>query len=326
MRAAQLLVLSSHSAGLNSEIEARLREEFPDYTTVRFGAVKRIQSLVTANAKVVVAGGDGTVGAVVRRLAGTRCRIGIIPLGTFNNFAMSLRVPAALDKAIDVAKRGRARSITLGHVNGVVFLEACAVGLFGETIRLGESAKDRKLRGITAKIRRVLTARPFRYELSKDLVGSGTAMSLVFSNTYSTGIQLPLGDSTHRQHRNDEAYRHGTGPECHPLHAPLSGCNPHALRVEPRRHEESATKINEAHEEEPFVIFVSFVANPSRSSWPVSRARRGVRSRNRHSRNGSNRSSFSGTSACARISNRAQAFQRRSASSFPGGRTASAAS
>jgi len=196
MRAAQLLVLSSSSGGLNSEIEARLRQEFSDHTMVRFSAVKRIRSLVTANAKVVVAGGDGTVGAVVRQLTGTRCRIGLIPLGTFNNFAMSLRVPAALDKAIDVAKRGRARSVTLGHVNGVVFLEACAVGLFGETIRLGESAKDRRLRGITAKIRRVLTARPFRYELSKDLVGSGTAMSLVFSNTYSTGIQLPLGDST----------------------------------------------------------------------------------------------------------------------------------
>ena len=196
MRAAQLLVLSSRSSGLNSEIEARLRQELSDHMAVRFGAVKRIRSLVTPNARVVVAGGDGTVGAVVRQLADTRCRIGIIPLGTFNNFAMSLHVPAALDEAIDAAKGGHARSITLGHVNGVVFLEACAVGLFGETIRLGESAKDRKLRGITAKIRRVLTARPFRYELSKDLVGSGTAMSLVFSNTYSTGIQLPLGDST----------------------------------------------------------------------------------------------------------------------------------
>ncbi len=196
MRAAQLLVLSSRSGGLNSEIEARLRQDLPGYSVVRFGAVRRILSLVTPNAKVVVAGGDGTVGAVVRRLADTRCRIGVIPLGTFNNFAMSLRVPEALDKAIDVAKSGRARSITLGRVNGVVFLEACAVGLFGETIRLGESAKDRRLRGITAKIRRVLTARPFRYELSKDLVGSGTAMSLVFSNTYSTGIQLPVGDST----------------------------------------------------------------------------------------------------------------------------------
>jgi len=196
MRTAQLLVLSSRAGGLISQIEARLRQEFSDHTVVRFGAVKRIGTLVTPNAKVVVAGGDGTLGAVVRQLVDTRCRIGIIPLGTFNNFAMSLRVPAALDKAIDVAKSGRARSVTLGRANGVVFLEACAVGLFGETIRLGESAKDRRLRGITAKIRRVLTARPFQYELSKDLVGSGTAMSLVFSNTFSTGIQLPVGDST----------------------------------------------------------------------------------------------------------------------------------
>jgi len=196
MRTAQLLVLSSRAGGLNSEIEARLRQEFSDHTVVRFGAVNRIRSLVAPNAKVVVAGGDGTVGAVVRRLAETRCRIGVIPLGTFNNFATALHVPPELDKAIDIAQRGRARSVTLGRVNGVVFLEACAVGLFGDTIRLGEYAKDRRLRGITAKIRRVLTARPFKYELSKDLVGSGTAMSLVFSNTYSTGIQLPVGDST----------------------------------------------------------------------------------------------------------------------------------
>ena len=196
MRTAQLLVLSSRAGGLISEIEARLRQEFADHTVVRFGAVKRIGTLVTPNAKVVVAGGDGTLGAVVRQLVDTRCRIGVIPVGTFNNFAMSLRVPAALDKAIEVAKSGRARSVTLGRANGVVFLEACAVGLFGETIRLGESAKDRRLRGITAKIRRVLTARPFQYELSRDLVGSGTAMSLVFSNTFSTGIQLPVGDST----------------------------------------------------------------------------------------------------------------------------------
>jgi diacylglycerol kinase family enzyme len=196
MRAARLLVLSSRAGGLKSDIEARLRKEFSDHTVVRSGAMKRIGTLVTANADVVVAGGDGTLGAVVRTLADTRCRIGVIPLGTFNNFATSLRVPVELDKAIDVAKSGRARSVTLGRANGVVFLEACAVGLFGETIRLGESAKDRRLRGITAKIRRVLTARPFQYELSKDLVGSGTAMSLVFSNTFSTGIQLPVGDST----------------------------------------------------------------------------------------------------------------------------------
>ena len=196
MRAARLLVLSSRAGGLNSEVEARLRKEFSDHAVVRSGALNRIRALASPDAKVVVAGGDGTVGAVVRRMADARCRIAVIPLGTFNNFATSLHVPTNLDQAIELAHRGRPRSVTLGRVNGVVFLEACALGLFGETIRLGEYAKDRRLRGITAKIRRVLTARPFRYELSKDLVGSGTAMSLVFSNTYSTGIQLPVGDST----------------------------------------------------------------------------------------------------------------------------------
>src|SRR5213080_1218948 len=104
MRAARLLVLSSRAGGLNAEIESRIRQAFADHTVLRFGAVKRIQTLVTPTAKVVVAGGDGTVGAVVRRLAGTSCRIGVIPLGTFNNFAMSLRVPADLEKAIDVAR------------------------------------------------------------------------------------------------------------------------------------------------------------------------------------------------------------------------------
>src|ERR1051326_3691392 len=196
MRTQNLLVLSSDAGGMNPQVEARLRGAFPGFKFVPVGAVGRIRSLVSPQATVMVAGGDGSVGAVVRRLADTHCRIGIIPLGTFNNFAGALRLPADLDRAIAVARRGRARPITLGRVNGVVFLEACALGLFGEIIRLGESAKIRRLQGIGAKLRDVLTAQPFQYRLGKDLVGSGTAMSLVFSNTYSTGIRLPVGDTT----------------------------------------------------------------------------------------------------------------------------------
>ncbi|HET7466798.1 MAG TPA: diacylglycerol kinase family protein [Candidatus Dormibacteraeota bacterium] len=188
--------MSSRAAGVDTRIQARLRAEFPHHTVLRFAAVRRLRSLVTPNATVVVAGGDGTVGAVVRVLAGTRCRIGIVPLGTFNNFASALQVPAEIDTAIDVVHAGRARAVTLGRVNGVVFLEACAVGLFGEAIRLGEFAKDRKLRGISTKVKRVLAAQPFQYRLAQDLVGSGSAMSLVFSNTYSTGIRLPVGESS----------------------------------------------------------------------------------------------------------------------------------
>ena len=196
MRTARLLILNSRAGRMTADVDARLRKDFPGFDSIGLGGVGRIGKMVTPRATVIVAGGDGTVGAVVRRLADTMCRIGIVPLGTFNNFADALRVPDDVDRAIEVAQRGRARSVTLGRVNGVVFLEACALGLFGEVIRLGESAKVRRLRGIGLRVRNVLAARPFKYELSKDLVGSGTAMSLVFSNTYSTGLRLPVGDTT----------------------------------------------------------------------------------------------------------------------------------
>lgn len=44
-------------------------------------------------------------------------------------------------------------------------------------------------------MKKVMGARPFEYELSGDLEGKGTGMSLVFTNTPSIGMQLPVSDS-----------------------------------------------------------------------------------------------------------------------------------
>jgi diacylglycerol kinase family enzyme len=84
--------------------------------------------------------------------------VGILSLGTFNNFALALGLPAGLDEQIEVIKTGRARAITLGRVNGNVFLEACAFGLFGEPIALGEAAKDRIYGSFVTALREVLSA------------------------------------------------------------------------------------------------------------------------------------------------------------------------
>jgi diacylglycerol kinase family enzyme len=56
---------------------------------------------------VVVAGGDGTIGYVARALAGTRRRLGILSLGTFNNFALGLGMPEDLDRAIALSEQGK---------------------------------------------------------------------------------------------------------------------------------------------------------------------------------------------------------------------------
>jgi len=77
-----------------------------------------VEKLVSPQATIIVAGGDGTIGWVVRKLAETKHPIGILSMGTFNNFAKSLHLPTTADAAIRVIQTGRPRPLTLGRVNG----------------------------------------------------------------------------------------------------------------------------------------------------------------------------------------------------------------
>src|SRR5579864_4800453 len=162
-RATSLVILSSKSGSMTPEIEAKIRKAFDKSVVVEFDPKMDLEKLVTPTATIVVAGGDGTIGWVVRRLADTKHPVGILSMGTFNNFAKSLHLPATVDAAIRVIKQGRPHPITLGRLNGKIFLEAAAIGLFGETIAAGESAKDRAFGAFANDVRHVMEARPFTY-------------------------------------------------------------------------------------------------------------------------------------------------------------------
>ncbi len=195
-RAGSLLILSSKAGSMTPEIEAKLRKAFESSLVVEFDPKMDIEKLVAPTATVIVAGGDGTIGWVVRKLAESKHPVGILSLGTFNNFAKSLHIPTTVDGAIRVVKTGKPYPITLGRLNGKLFLEAAAIGLFGETIAAGESAKDRAFGSFAEDLKHIAEARPFTYELTGDIRGSGTAMSLVFTNTTSIGSQMPVSDKT----------------------------------------------------------------------------------------------------------------------------------
>jgi diacylglycerol kinase family enzyme len=177
-------------------IEDKLRKAFDDSLVVEFDPKMDIDKLVGPTATIIVAGGDGSIGWVVRRLADSKHPLGILSLGTFNNFAKSLHLPTTVDAAIRVIKTGKPHPITLGRLNGKIFLEAAAIGLFGETIAAGESAKDKAFGAFAEDVKHIAEARPFTYELTGDIRGSGTAMSLVFTNTTSIGSQMPVSDKT----------------------------------------------------------------------------------------------------------------------------------
>lgn len=192
----RVLVLSRNAGGMSDEVERNLRTAFADHAILEFDPKEDIADRISERARIVVAGGDGTVEFIVRRFADTKHPIGIVPLGTFNNLARALGLPLKLEAAIQVARGGRLCPITLGRVNDHIFVEACAVGLFGEAIALGEGAKDMEFGKLAGGLKDVIGARRFKYELSGDIAGSGSAMSLVFSNTASIGSQIRVSENT----------------------------------------------------------------------------------------------------------------------------------
>jgi diacylglycerol kinase (ATP) len=67
---------------------------------------------------IVVAGGDGTLNEVVNGIfeRNSQGRVGIIPLGTGNDFARSINLPASSDDCLEVIARGQTKPIDLVRV------------------------------------------------------------------------------------------------------------------------------------------------------------------------------------------------------------------
>ena len=99
----------------------------------------------------VVCGGDGTISAVARTLAGTRATLGIVPIGTQNNTALSLGIPSDIPAAIAILRNGRRIKVDVGMATcgnrSTPFLEVCSVGLvstlfpFADDIQHGSLAR-----------------------------------------------------------------------------------------------------------------------------------------------------------------------------------------
>ena len=67
---------------------------------------------------IVAAGGDGTLNEVINGIGENlgEARVGLIPLGTGNDFARSIGMPVNLDEAIDVIRASQTRAVDLVRV------------------------------------------------------------------------------------------------------------------------------------------------------------------------------------------------------------------
>ena len=104
----------------------------------------RVRSVVKEGAtRVLVAGGDGSLGAAVEGLLGTRAELAILPCGTLNHLAKDLSLPLELHDAARVAIEGRSIPLDAASVNGRVFLNTSSVGAYVTFVRARERLEHR---------------------------------------------------------------------------------------------------------------------------------------------------------------------------------------
>ncbi len=109
---------------------------------VDIGEVTR-QRLQTGRRLFVAAGGDGTINAVLQSLVHSDAALGVIPIGTYNNFARDLGIPLDWRLALQVAVSGTSRQIDVGRVNDRFFVNNLSMGLYPEVVaRREERGRD----------------------------------------------------------------------------------------------------------------------------------------------------------------------------------------
>jgi lipid kinase YegS len=117
------------------------------------GDARRFAAEAGAVDLLIAAGGDGTLNEVVHGLMdlsrATRPALGVIPLGTANDFATGCGIPRDPEEALALCLKGQALPIDIGKANEHWFLNAASAG-FGAEVTATTPPELKRLLGPAA--------------------------------------------------------------------------------------------------------------------------------------------------------------------------------
>lgn len=152
--------------------------------------------------EVIVAGGDGTVSLAAKASVESGKPFGVIPLGTMNLFARTMRLPLEPADAIEALRRRKVREIDVGEVNGETFVNHVSLGFHPQLIRMRDAIPrtnraQRMWNGVRVWWR--LMSRHTRHKLTVsgdfDPFGAKAGLAAVSVNPIMEGVaQIPHPD------------------------------------------------------------------------------------------------------------------------------------
>jgi len=125
------------------DIERLMRDRDADYefhfTKERGHATELVKEIGGDFDVIVSVGGDGTINEIVNGMPDINKPLGILPIGTGNDFARSCSMKMGdLESAVDVLLAHNVKKIDLGEVNGRRFVNVMGMGFEGRANDIGK--------------------------------------------------------------------------------------------------------------------------------------------------------------------------------------------
>ncbi|MGW0570590.1 diacylglycerol kinase [Streptomyces tauricus] len=165
-------------------------------------ALTRARAAVASGTGALVAvGGDGMAGLALQAVAGTDTPLGLVAVGTGNDFARSLglpvRDPAAAGRVVAGAlKEGRLRDIDLGRVGGTWFGTVLASGFDSRVNDRGNRMRwpSGRFKYDLAMLAELAAFKPFPYRITLDggevRETEATLVAVGNGSSYGGGMQI----------------------------------------------------------------------------------------------------------------------------------------
>jgi diacylglycerol kinase (ATP) len=167
----KICVILNPSAGSIRDLDSvvqrivRLPQAEIRLTTKAGSAARFARTAIRKGCKIIVAaGGDGTLNEVINGIGehGDAVRVGLLPLGTGNDFARSIGLPTELAAALEVIRAGATRAIDLVRVTSddVRYFVNVSAGGFSGLVDEKLTRKMKKTWGPLAYLRSAAAALP----------------------------------------------------------------------------------------------------------------------------------------------------------------------